>query len=220
MRNEACLKARSIPALTAMLAVLNRSPFPLHMQASDVVKKGKMCSLFINDLDAGAGRMGEGTQYTVNNQMVRGAGIACCPCCASFSCLCAHAVGGSCWGRAEARAGKRYLCVHYTRSSNYPLPPTAPLPPLQVNATLMNIADNPTNVQLPGMYNVEDIPRVPIIATGERSACCPCTRKHTSLLLWRCEGGPHVVCLLVCFCPGDGGCIRILTGVFLPAACG
>lgn len=29
-----------------------------------------MCSLFINDLDAGAGRMGEGTQYTVNNQMV------------------------------------------------------------------------------------------------------------------------------------------------------
>ena len=49
-----------------------------------------MCSLFINDLDAGAGRMGDGTQYTVNNQMV--------------------------------------------------------------NATLMNIADNPTNVQLPGVY--------------------------------------------------------------------
>ena len=39
-------------------------------QASDIIKKGKMCSLFINDLDAGAGRMGEGTQYTVNNQMV------------------------------------------------------------------------------------------------------------------------------------------------------
>lgn len=47
-----------------------------------------MSSLFINDLDAGAGRMGDATQYTVNNQMV--------------------------------------------------------------NATLMNIADNPTNVQLPG----------------------------------------------------------------------
>lgn len=60
------------------------------VQASDVIKKGKMCSLFINDLDAGAGRMGAGTQYTVNNQMV--------------------------------------------------------------NATLMNIADNPTNVQLPGVY--------------------------------------------------------------------
>jgi hypothetical protein len=75
------------------------------VQASDVIKKGKMCSLFINDLDAGAGRMGEGTQYTVNNQMV--------------------------------------------------------------NATLMNIADNPTNVQLPGMYNAEEIPRVPIVATGE-----------------------------------------------------
>ena len=59
-------------------------------QASDVIKKGKMSALFINDLDAGAGRMGAGTQYTVNNQMV--------------------------------------------------------------NATLMNIADNPTNVQLPGVY--------------------------------------------------------------------
>ena len=51
-----------------------------------------MSSLFINDLDAGAGRMGAATQYTVNNQMV--------------------------------------------------------------NATLMNIADNPTNVQLPGVYKV------------------------------------------------------------------
>ncbi|KAH9327149.1 hypothetical protein KI387_007327, partial [Taxus chinensis] len=35
-----------------------------------------------------------------------------------------------------------------------------------VNATLMNIADNPTNVQLPSMYNKEDNPRVPIIVTG------------------------------------------------------
>jgi hypothetical protein len=66
-----------------------------------------MCSLFINDLDAGAGRMGEATQYTVNNQMV--------------------------------------------------------------NATLMNIADNPTNVQLPGVYKNEEIPRVPIICTGAQS---------------------------------------------------
>merc|ERR1711937_806099 len=75
-----------------------------YREASDVIGKGKMCSLFINDLDAGAGRMGGTTQYTVNNQMV--------------------------------------------------------------NATLMNIADNPTNVQLPGVYNNEDIPRVPIICTG------------------------------------------------------
>merc|ERR1711985_59050 len=75
-----------------------------YREASDIIKKGKMCSLFINDLDAGAGRMGGSTQYTVNNQMV--------------------------------------------------------------NATLMNIADNPTNVQLPGMYNAESIPRVPIITTG------------------------------------------------------
>merc|ERR1711881_208424 len=69
-----------------------------------IVKKGKLSTLFINDLDAGAGRMGGTTQYTVNNQMV--------------------------------------------------------------NATLMNIADNPTNVQLPGQYEVIEIPRVPIIATG------------------------------------------------------
>jgi hypothetical protein len=75
-----------------------------YREASDVIKKGKMCSLFINDLDAGAGRMGESTQYTVNNQMV--------------------------------------------------------------NATLMNIADNPCNVQLPGVYKDEKIPRVPVIATG------------------------------------------------------
>ncbi|XP_051119918.1 ribulose bisphosphate carboxylase/oxygenase activase, chloroplastic-like [Andrographis paniculata] len=75
-----------------------------YREAADRIKKGKMCCLFINDLDAGAGRMGGTTQYTVNNQMV--------------------------------------------------------------NATLMNIADNPTNVQLPGMYNKEDNPRVPIIVTG------------------------------------------------------
>jgi ATP-dependent 26S proteasome regulatory subunit len=75
-----------------------------YREASDVIKKGKMCALFINDLDAGAGRMGGTTQYTVNNQMV--------------------------------------------------------------NATLMNIADNPTNVQLPGIYTKDQIPRVPIIVTG------------------------------------------------------
>ena len=75
-----------------------------YREASDVIKKGRMSSLFINDLDAGAGRMGGGTQYTVNNQMV--------------------------------------------------------------NATLMNIADNPTNVQLPGVYKEEQIPRVPVVCTG------------------------------------------------------
>ncbi|XP_038901375.1 ribulose bisphosphate carboxylase/oxygenase activase, chloroplastic isoform X23 [Benincasa hispida] len=75
-----------------------------YREAADIIKKGKMCCLFINDLDAGAGRLGGTTQYTVNNQMV--------------------------------------------------------------NATLMNIADNPTNVQLPGMYNKEENPRVPIIVTG------------------------------------------------------
>ncbi|KAG2685878.1 hypothetical protein I3760_10G146500 [Carya illinoinensis] len=75
-----------------------------YREAADIIRKGKMCCLFINDLDAGAGRLGGTTQYTVNNQMV--------------------------------------------------------------NATLMNIADSPTNVQLPGMYNKQENPRVPIIVTG------------------------------------------------------
>ncbi|PKU68914.1 ribulose bisphosphate carboxylase/oxygenase activase, chloroplastic isoform X2 [Dendrobium catenatum] len=75
-----------------------------YREAAEIIKKGKMCCLFINDLDAGAGRMGGTTQYTVNNQMV--------------------------------------------------------------NATLMNIADNPTNVQLPGLYNKQENARVPIIVTG------------------------------------------------------
>lgn len=35
-----------------------------------------------------------------------------------------------------------------------------------VNATLMNIADNPTNVQLPGSYDSKPLPRIPIILTG------------------------------------------------------
>lgn len=35
-----------------------------------------------------------------------------------------------------------------------------------VNNTLMNIADNPTNVQLPGSYDETPIRRVPIIVTG------------------------------------------------------
>ena len=40
-----------------------------YREASDIIKKGRMSSLFINDLDAGAGRMGDATQYTVNNQV-------------------------------------------------------------------------------------------------------------------------------------------------------
>jgi ribulose bisphosphate carboxylase small subunit len=35
-----------------------------------------------------------------------------------------------------------------------------------VNNTLMNIADNPTNVQLPGSYDDTPLPRIPIIVTG------------------------------------------------------
>ncbi|MBE9210922.1 ribulose bisphosphate carboxylase small subunit [Nostoc sp. LEGE 06077] len=72
--------------------------------AEQVKVRGRMCVLMINDLDAGAGRFDEGTQYTVNTQLV--------------------------------------------------------------NATLMNIADNPTDVQLPGSYDSNPIRRVPIIVTG------------------------------------------------------
>ena len=72
----------------------------LRLQSTIVMKLG--CLRLVPG--AGAGRMGAGTQYTVNNQMV--------------------------------------------------------------NATLMNIADNPTNVQLPGVYKNEDIPRVPVVCTG------------------------------------------------------
>lgn len=76
-----------------------------YREASEQIKvRGQMCALFINDLDAGAGRFDSGTQYTVNTQMV--------------------------------------------------------------NATLMNIADNPTNVQLPGSYDETPLIRVPIIVTG------------------------------------------------------
>ena len=35
-----------------------------------------------------------------------------------------------------------------------------------VNNTLMNIADNPTNVQLPGSYDDKPVQRVPVIVTG------------------------------------------------------
>jgi hypothetical protein len=47
-----------------------------------------------------------------------------------------------------------------------------------VNATLMNIADNPTNVQLPGSYNQEPTQRIPIIVTGNDFATmyAPLTR--------------------------------------------
>ncbi|MBW4645842.1 MAG: ribulose bisphosphate carboxylase small subunit [Goleter apudmare HA4340-LM2] len=76
-----------------------------YRETAELVKvRGKMCVLMINDLDAGAGRFDEGTQYTVNTQLV--------------------------------------------------------------NATLMNIADNPTDVQLPGSYDSTPLCRVPIIVTG------------------------------------------------------
>jgi len=72
--------------------------------AEQIRVKGQMAAIFINDLDAGAGRFDATTQYTVNTQMV--------------------------------------------------------------NATLMNIADNPTNVQLPGSYDSTPLHRVPMIVTG------------------------------------------------------
>ena len=76
-----------------------------YREAAEIIKvRGRMAVLVINDIDAGAGRFDQGTQYTVNTQLV--------------------------------------------------------------NATLMNIADNPTNVQLPGSYDSTPLPRIPIILTG------------------------------------------------------
>ncbi|PSB34679.1 ribulose bisphosphate carboxylase small subunit [Stenomitos frigidus] len=76
-----------------------------YREAAELVKvRGKMAVLLINDIDAGAGRVDQYTQYTVNTQ--------------------------------------------------------------NVNGTLMNIADNPSNVQLPGSYELEPNRRVPIIVTG------------------------------------------------------
>jgi ribulose bisphosphate carboxylase small subunit len=76
-----------------------------YREAAELVKvRGKMAVLMINDIDAGAGRVDQYTQYTVNTQLV--------------------------------------------------------------NGTLMNIADNPTNVQLPGSYDASPVQRIPIIVTG------------------------------------------------------
>lgn len=76
-----------------------------YREAAELIRvRGKMAVLMINDLDAGAGRFDQGTQYTVNTQLV--------------------------------------------------------------NGTLMNIADNPTDVQLPGSYDSTPLHRVPIIVTG------------------------------------------------------
>ena len=76
-----------------------------YREAAELVRvRGVMTVLMINDLDAGAGRFDQMTQYTVNTQLV--------------------------------------------------------------NNTLMNIADNPTNVQLPGSYDDTPLQRIPIIVTG------------------------------------------------------
>ncbi|KAI4383976.1 hypothetical protein MLD38_009753 [Melastoma candidum] len=72
-----------------------------YREAAYIIKKGKMCYLFINDLDAFPSRLGRTTQYTVHNQM------------------------------------------------------------FMVNFTLMNIADNLTNLQLPGMS--DNIPEEAVV---------------------------------------------------------
>ncbi|PSS34953.1 Ribulose bisphosphate carboxylase/oxygenase [Actinidia chinensis var. chinensis] len=41
-----------------------------YLEAADIIRKGKICALFINDLDAGAGRLGGTTQYTEENPRV------------------------------------------------------------------------------------------------------------------------------------------------------
>lgn len=42
-----------------------------YRETAELIKvRGQMCVIMINDLDAGAGRFDEGTQYTVNTQLV------------------------------------------------------------------------------------------------------------------------------------------------------
>jgi hypothetical protein len=152
-----------------------------YREASDVIKKGKMCSLFINDLDAGAGRMGDATQYTVNNQVRRrrprlliccwsaaGLLLVCCWSAAGLPALLPCVLPGGDGDEGGPAVGKnagcwpgqiwpQLACAWAASSAGSSPHPPAPRPsfpttlPLQmVNATLMNIADNPTNVQLPG----------------------------------------------------------------------
>jgi hypothetical protein len=52
-----------------------------------------------------------------------------------------------------------------------------------VNATLMNIADNPTNVQLPGVYKVGQHRYGAVHAEPNSVTCLP--GKAAQLLLWR-----------------------------------
>lgn len=76
-----------------------------------------------------------------------------------------------------------------------------------VNATLMNIADNPCNVQLPGVYNKEENPRVPVIVTGE-SLCFDQICHTAQNTLWRV---PFFTCLL--------GCFRSFGQLYTPSTC-
>ncbi|WP_218082716.1 AAA family ATPase [Anthocerotibacter panamensis] len=76
-----------------------------YREAAELLRvRGRVAVLVVHDLDAGAGRWTDLTQYTVNTQLV--------------------------------------------------------------NATLMAIADNPHNVQLPGSYDLTPLPRIPILVTG------------------------------------------------------
>ncbi|MGF1512166.1 MAG: ribulose bisphosphate carboxylase small subunit [Elainellaceae cyanobacterium] len=64
-----------------------------------------------------------------------------------------------------------------------------------VNATLMNIADNPTNVQLPGSYDENPIRRVPIIATGNdfSTLYAPLVRDgRMEKFYWQPDGGERL----------------------------
>lgn len=149
-----------------------------YREASDTIKKGKMASMFINDLDAGtlwAASFSACQQVAeppagakAPTHILRSAaikywllsllqfGVAACRshawmhhCALWPSWPCFRGVGWCCAG-----AGRMGNTTQYTVNNQ------------MVNATLMNIADNPTNVQMPGVYKEESIPRVPIVCTG------------------------------------------------------
>mmetsp|Transcript_22248 Transcript_22248/g.37262 ORF Transcript_22248/g.37262 Transcript_22248/m.37262 type:complete len:439 (-) Transcript_22248:185-1501(-) len=73
---ELCLKALGVEPVIMSAGELESAkagePAKLirqrYLDAAAVIRGGKMCCLLINDLDAGIGRLGPRTQYTVNNQ--------------------------------------------------------------------------------------------------------------------------------------------------------
>jgi hypothetical protein len=153
-----------------------------YREASDIIKKGRMSSLFINDLDAGAGRMGDATQYTVNNQMVNATlmNIADNPTNVQLPGeWWAWRAGGRAAGGTGVPGGRSgcpaHLCVWLglrlpcavVQLAAERLRSTAVAPMLLPAAhTVPTVCHSPCHLPAPGVYKNEEIPRVPVVCTG------------------------------------------------------